>query len=355
MTAESASTHIGEPRLREILGRIPLVKIAVFGDYYLDRYGMGAMEAISREAPVPIVRLKHKTSNRYSPGGAGNAAMNAADLGAQVWALSVVGDDLYGRELKSQLWAKGICVDGLIEDDARVTGAFEKFYASAYHSLPQQVARVDTENEGGIRPESEERLARELAYLLDRMDGMIVADYAEVPGTGCVTARALGMVCERAHQADKVIVGDSRDRIAEFRAILGVPNDYEAAMAAGLYRSYTSTDIGDEIVAESGRVLTRRLGKELAITRGRRGIAVFDRQGEMTMVPTRPAEGRIDPTGAGDTVSAAVAGALCAGATLVEAAAIANLAAGVTVRKLGQTGTATPPEILCSFRAQATG
>lgn len=342
--------ELSESRLCEILERLPSARIAVFGDFYLDRYGLGTMEAISREAPVPIVRLKRRASNRYSPGGAGNTAMNLAGLGAQLWAVGVIGADLYGGELKKQLAAKGADVSGLIEDGSRVTGAFEKFYAAAYHSLSQQVARVDTENENPPAAEVERRLTDKLRELLDQLDGMIVADYAEVEGTGVVTPALLQIVSERAAERDRVIVGDSRDRIGEFRHILGVPNDYEAAMAAGVYRSHTAQDVPDEVVRQSGEILTKKLQREVIITRGYRGMTLFDNDGRPTHVATRPAEGQIDPTGAGDTVGAAVAASLVSGASLHEAAEIANLAAGVTVVKIGTTGTATPDEILTAFR-----
>ena len=342
--------ELTESRVRELLARFRDARIAVLGDFYLDRYGMGTMEAISREAPVPIVRLKRRASNRYSPGGAGNTAVNLADLGARVWAVGVIGNDLYGGELRDQLAAKGADVNGLIEDDSRVTGAFEKFYASAYHSLPQQVARVDTENENAIAPEVERRLIRKVRELLDDLDGMIVADYAEVEGTGVVTPALLQIVSARAARRDRMIVGDSRDRIGAFTHILGVPNDYEAAMAAGVYRSHTAQDVPDEVVAQSGKILTERLQRELIITRGRHGMTIFDRDGQFTHVPTRPARGQMDPTGAGDAVGAAVAASLGSGASLREAAEIANLAAGVTVVKVGTTGTATPDEIIAAFR-----
>ena len=332
-------------RLRTILDQFPRLKVAVFGDFYLDRYGTGTMEAISREAPVPIVRLRHRESNRYSPGGAGNTACNALALGARVEVVSAVGDDLYGREMRSQFHQLGIGADHLVLSPERVTPAFEKFYASAYHSELQQVSRIDMENDQPMSAPLEAQLREHLWHAVDRADVVIVADYVEVAGTGCVTDRVLKEVCAAAVRDRPLFIGDSRDRIGRFTHILGTPNDYEAAMAAGIYKPHMSQDISDQTVHQSGQVLTRALERELIITRGKRGMTVFDRDGHPTAVPAVPVTGPTDPTGAGDTVAAALAAALAAGASLTEAAEIGNLAARVTVQKLGQTGTASIEEI----------
>ena len=340
---------LSRDRLQALLGRSGQIRLAVFGDFYLDRYGIGTMEAISREAPVPIVRLRHRESNRYSPGGAGNTACNVRALGAEVWAVSVAGDDLYGREMRSQFQQLGIHVDHLILSPERVTPAFEKFYASAYHSELQQVSRIDTENDRPMSASLEEQLRGCLWQAVSQVDVVIVADYAEVAGTGCVTDRVLQEISNASVQEQPLFIGDSRDRIGRFTHILGTPNDYEAAMAAGVYQPHMSQDISDETVQRSGEILTRALQRELIVTRGKRGMTVFDREGHPTAVPAVPVTGPTDPTGAGDTVAAALSTALAAGATLTEAAEIGNLAARVTVQKLGQTGTASTEEILAQW------
>jgi len=323
-------------------------RIAVLGDFYLDRYIWGNMEGISREAPVPIVRVEQDV---YSPGAAGNTALNVRTLGASVYAVGVIGEDIAGEIMRREFARRGIDDTVLLGDGERHTPTFSKIYAASYHGKRQQVARFDRENESGLSPAMEEALLDRLEETIHRADALIVADYAEVPGTGTVTDRVLREAGQIAQAGGTPSVGDSRDRIAEFaKFTVVVPNDYEAAMAAGVYHPHTSGDIDDETVIESGgRLLNRTDGESVIITRGERGMTVFQGEG-WTHVPTVPAYGEIDVTGAGDTVTAVIALALASGIDLVRAAEIGNLAGAVTVGKLGTTGTATKEEVLEMYR-----
>lgn len=337
---------ISTKRLKEILKLIRSTRICVFGDFYLDRYSIGVIECISREAPIPIVRLKTKDSNRYIPGAAGNVAVNLADLGANVSVIGIIGNDTFGKELKRIFREKDINSERLLVANDRLTGAFEKFYASAYHSRIQQVARVDTESAKNISSTQETKLIDFFEQEVSDADGFIFADYAEIPGTGVITEKVLEHVTGVARNIEKIFVGDSRLRIEEFKNMICVPNDYEAAMAARIYESHSSHEIDDETVVRAGQILTEQINRELFITRGEKGIAVFDRSGKMTMKTTILVDGEIDPTGAGDTVAVAIAASLSVKATFEEAAEIANIAGRVTVGKIGTTGTASPSEIL---------
>ncbi|MCF8035162.1 MAG: hypothetical protein K9K66_04160 [Desulfarculaceae bacterium] len=339
---------IDRDTLSDVLAKIKDTKICVVGDFYLDRYSLGIMEVISREAPIPIIRLKSQDSTRYLPGAAGNVALNLADLGAQVSAIGIVGHDHNGRILTDILQERGIDTSGMVEVSDRLTGAFEKFYASAYHSRVQQVARVDTESAKAISSSQEQQIIDNIAAMLQVCDGLVVADYAEILGTGVVTDNVLAFLDKEITASGKVAIGDSRLRVDQFKGLTCVPNDYEAAMAAGIYQSHTSHEIGGEVVIEAGKILVEKLHSDLFITRGEKGIIFFDRQGAYTRVPTVPLDGEIDPTGAGDSVASAIAASLCAGASPVHAAEIANLAARVSVGKVGITGTAKPPEILAT-------
>ena len=323
-------------------------KIAVLGDFYLDRYIWGNMEGISREAPVPIVRVEHDV---YSPGAAGNTALNVRALGAEVYAVGVVGEDIAGEIMRREFAQQGIDDTALLTDSARHTPAFSKIYAASYHGKRQQVARFDRENEDGLSPSIEKALLDRLEEVLGRADALIVADYAEVPGTGTITDRVLQEAGRTAQMRGTPSVGDSRDRIAEFaKFTVVVPNDYEAAMAAGVYHPHTSGDIDDKTVLESGRHLLDRTGGEsVIVTRGERGMTVFREEG-WTHVPTVPAQGEIDVTGAGDTITAVISLALASRVDLAYAAEIGNLAGAVTVGKLGTTGTASRGEILAMHR-----
>ncbi len=341
-------------RLEEILGKIRGIKVAVVGDFYLDRYISGSMEAISREAAVPVVRIE---TDFYSPGAAGNAACNLSSMGAEVSAVGVVGEDLSGEIMKGELGKRGIKTEHLIGAAQRHTPTFNKVYASSYHGRKQQVGRFDQENDCPIGAQAEKSVIEALDQASRECRAVVAADYAEIPDTGVCTKRILEKVAALTREKNVLSVGDSRDRIAEFAGFsVLVPNDYEAAMGAGVYRPHESKHISDETVLCAGRELKElTLCQTLVITRGERGMTVFPTTGKPIHVPTVPCTGEIDATGAGDTVTAAIALSLAVGADIVEAAELANLASGTTIKKIGTTGWPTPSEILSAFASLAPG
>ncbi len=337
-------------RLEEILGKFVGLTVVVVGDFYLDRYISGSMEAISREAAVPVVRIE---SDFYSPGAAGNTACNLSSMGAKVIAIGVIGYDISGEIMKRELSARGVDAEHLFASARRHTSAFSKIYASSYHGRKQQVARFDQENDSPIGPEAEAQIIETLDFLSSECAAIVVADYAEIPNTGVATTLVLEKVASLTRGKKILSIGDSRDRIAQFKGFsVLVPNDYEAAMAAGVYRPHESRHISDETVLIAGREL-REITRcdAVIITRGERGMTVFSMEGKPIDVPTVPCTGEVDATGAGDTVSAALTLSLAAGADVVEAAELANIAAGTTVKKIGTTGTPTHEEILSAFDA----
>ena len=340
---------LNQDRLRQLLDMFVNIKICVIGDFYLDRYSLGVMECISREAPIPIIRLKNKDCTRYVPGAAGNVAINLRALGANVNTVGVLGNDVNKDILMAIFDAQQVDTKSMLIVNDRMTGAFEKFYASAYHSKMQQVSRVDTESAKPLTIKQEEVIVELIDQAIQDVDGIIVADYAEIDGTGIITRHILKHLVEIANIRSRVVVGDSRLRIGDFQNMIVVPNDYEAAMAVGIYESHSSTSIDDKIVLESGAILVGKTRREVFITRGDKGITLFSGDGQAKTVGTIPLDGEIDPTGAGDTVAASICASLCAGASLEEAAMLSNLAARVTVGKIGTTGTATPLEIIASM------
>jgi rfaE bifunctional protein kinase chain/domain len=337
-------------RLQELLAKFQGAKIVVVGDFYLDRYISGSMEAISREAAVPVVRIQ---SDVYSPGAAGNTACNLASMGATVIAVSVLGEDLSAEIMKKELAKRGIDTDHLLLVDTRHTPTFSKVYASSYHGKKQQVGRFDRENDSPIGEKAEARIVEVLEMISDECGAIVAADYAEIPGTGVATKPILDKVAALTRTKGIISVGDSRDRIGEFSDFTAlVPNDYEAAMAAGVYRPHESLHISDETVLIAGRELSEITHCQmLIITRAERGMTAFAGTGKPIDVPTMPCGGEVDATGAGDTVTAAIALCLAAGADVVEAAELANLAAGTTVKKIGTTGWPTSDEILSAFES----
>jgi len=336
---------IPRDRLEELLSVFKNRKIAVIGDLYLDRYGVGTMEGIAREAPVPIVRLRGAGSNTYSPGGGSNVCANVADLGPKTYPISVFGEDLHGYELRRQLEERGIDTRYIEVDPSRVTPTFEKFFASAHGSPVQQVGRVDIENDTPVSPETERRLIESIEKAAQVVDAFIVADYAETPAAQVITPKILEIIVRIAGEGKVPFISDSRTRIQLFKNTMAVPNEYEAAVATGLYEPSMAGVIPDDVADRAGDKLSSLLGRPCFVTRGPRAMSVHH-DAIIERVEPKPTIGQIDTCGAGDTVDAGVAAAIASGATLLEAAEIGDLAANVTIKKIGTTGTATPKEIL---------
>ena len=327
---------------QELFRKASDLRIAVVGDFYLDRYIVGNMEAISREAPVPIVRVE---SDEYLPGGGGNTALNVRALGAQTFAVGVIGDDLSAEIMVREFEKRGIDPRFLIRDPHRITPTFNKIYASSYHGKKQQVARFDQENREPVSDEDERRLVEIIRSEMPKWDAVIVDDYNEVQETGVVTSAVLQAVTEAATQNSTVLVGDSRRRIQRFRDFTAlVPNEVELAIGLGLEENAL---LGErELRDAAARFQAQARPRYLVVTLGERGALIFQSGREPVHVPTWPASGEIDVTGAGDTFAATLAAALAAGGDVVTAVTMANAAASIVVKKLYTTGTASPEEIL---------
>jgi rfaE bifunctional protein kinase chain/domain len=298
---------------------------------------------ISREAPLfvrPIVR------ERYSPGGAANAAWNVADLGAgRVDAFTILGRDWRGALLSDALERAGVRLDHAVTREDCVTPMYGKVILEA-HGQAQEDARVDFIQPEPYPPGAEDELIAHLETAAPDLDALIVADY--ITG-GVITPRVRAALIELAAAHPRLmIVVDSRLRIGEYPGMALKPNDVEAAAALGLAGS-DLTDFGNlSGLAE----WQRQQGRPLFVTMASRGCLVVH-DGGIAHVPTLDVSPPIDTVGAGDTFISALACTLAAGATPVEAAAAANLAASVTIRKLHITGTASPAEVLAAWAGAA--
>jgi rfaE bifunctional protein kinase chain/domain len=296
-------------------------RILVVGDVMLDRYWFGDVARISPEAPVPVVRV---TRIEERPGGAANVARNCAALGAQAQLLSVVGGDEAGTRLAALVDEAGVRAN--LHRDA----SMETTVKLRVVGRQQQLLRIDFEN-----PPSSEVLASKLADFeaaLPGCDAVILSDY----GKGGL--EHIATMIDHARAAGKrVLVDPKGDDYSRYRgAHVVTPNLGELREVVGTWR--------DEADLES-RV--RKLRADLAfdavlLTRSEQGMTLFDTQGVMHV----PAQARevYDVSGAGDTVIAALAVMLAAGATLAEAVRLANRAAGIVVGKLG-TAVATRAEL----------
>jgi rfaE bifunctional protein kinase chain/domain len=327
------------PRLLAHVGRFAGRRIVVLGDLIADEYLYGKPSRISREAPVLILRF---TAREVRLGGAANAAHNVHDLGATARVIGVLGADAAGREVTGLFARAGVDADGIVTADDRPTPVKTRIMAGGYQSTRQQVVRLDREPDDGISPAVETQLTDRLERLGRDAAAFVVSDY----GYGTVTPRLFEAVLELARATGAPVVVDSRYDLARFRGATAVtPNEPEVEMLTG-------QELGDEpSVEKAGRaVLSQIDARWLLITRGSRGMALFERDGPATFLPIHGSDEIADVTGAGDTVISAFAVALAAGAAPVEAAWLANVAGGVVVMKRG-TATVTAAELRQSLTA----
>ncbi|MBL7068444.1 MAG: D-glycero-beta-D-manno-heptose-7-phosphate kinase [Candidatus Omnitrophica bacterium] len=306
-------------RLKKIISNFEKTKVLVIGDLILDEFIWGSVERISPEAPVPVVWVDKES---YMPGGACNVANNIATLGGKAELVGVVGNDERGRLLKSELVKKGVAIDGIVVDDTRPTVLKSRVIAHK-----QQVVRIDKEVRDSI---SKEILTEVVNYVRERIkdiDILIIEDY----GKGMITSQLLKRIVPLAKRHRKIIAVDPKEEhLSLYKgATLITPNADETFRATGIKLK------DEKSIAEAGKKLLGKLGCKMAlITLGEKGMALFKEGRKRLCIPTVARE-VYDVSGAGDTVIGAFCLALASGASDVEAAYIANYAAGIVVSKIG--------------------
>jgi rfaE bifunctional protein kinase chain/domain len=344
------STLIAEtlPRLKRLIPRLRGKRIGVLGDVMLDRYLWGTASRLSPEAAVPVVDFVEQNE---CLGGAGNVAANVAGLGARVEAFGAIGKDEPGRALQKCFAAAGIANKGIVADSKRVTTVKTRIIARH-----QQVARVDHERREPLRAETQEKLLQTLFASLKDLDALVLSDYDK----GLISDDFADRVLHASHQLKvPVFVKPKTSRLYAYRGARVIVCN---AKEAGFYVTRSLAD--EKSVEEAGRALLAHFGcAGVVITRGEKGMSVFEESSPRHLhVPAtsfevtyarvgqagveRGATGRqvFDVTGAGDTVLSVLALACAAGATLADAAVLANTAAGVVVGKLG-TASVSPQEL----------
>jgi D-beta-D-heptose 7-phosphate kinase/D-beta-D-heptose 1-phosphate adenosyltransferase len=313
-------------KIRRIIQNFEGRRVLVLGDLMLDRYIWGDVSRISPEAPVPVVEVQKSTS---CLGGAGNVSQNLKSLGALPLPVGVVGEDEEGLWIKKDVGeGRGIFVDA-----SRPTTV--KTRIIAHH---QQVVRVDLERKRAITPEVEEKIVRLIHK--ENYEGIIVSDYNK----GIVTEGLMKRVLPYAKGRRMPVFVDPK--IENFRLYSPVtfisPNHIEAEK---IVHHPCCTDA--EVEKAGQEILASLASLYLIIKRGEQGMSIFEQGKKPIHIPTNARE-VFDVTGAGDTVIATAALALLSGATIQEAAILANAAAGVVVAKIG-TATCSPEELLSAL------
>jgi rfaE bifunctional protein kinase chain/domain len=317
----------GVTRLLDLIERFGDTRVAVFGDLIVDEFIYGDIARVSREAPVLILNYD---STQIVPGGAGNAASNVAALGAQAVAVGVAGADETGIRLL-EVMEQAIDVRGVVRAKGCVTPTKTRILAGGIHSAKQQVVRIDRTMGSTAGPRELSAVRSRLLTAAARCDALLVSDY----GSGLVTpalVNAARKTLRGRRGARPPVLVDSRHELLRFRDMTTcTPNESEVEQLFGVK------------IGENKRVL-ERCGRELLdttraqavlVTRGSRGMALFERGRPTVHIPIFGSDQIADVTGAGDTVIAAMTLALAAGGTFEEAARLANYAGGLVVMKRG--------------------
>jgi rfaE bifunctional protein kinase chain/domain len=320
-------------RFLALIDRFPSSRIAVFGDLLADEFVYGRVARVSREAPVLILEYD---STEILPGGAGNAASNAAALGGQVAVVGLAGREESARRMIAAL-PRSVSRRGIVRPDDYQTPVKTRILAGGIHSAKQQVVRIDRriDHVSDKHRRGAERAAR---AALRSADAILVSDY----GSGLVTPPFVKAIAReiRARRPVPILI-DSRYALTRYSQLTAcTPNESEVEQVLGV-----RIDDRPRVLERAGRTLLERTRMEaVLITRGSRGMALFQKRQPTVHIPIFGSDQIADVTGAGDTVMATMTLALSVGATFEEAARLANYAGGIVVMKRG-TATVTADEL----------
>ena len=326
-----------EERLLSLIDGFSGRRVLVVGDLIADEFIYGEVARVSREAPVLILKYD---ATRIIPGGAGNAASNVAALGGRAILAGLVGADAEGRRLLAS-FPPGVDRSRVVRSRQYETPVKTRILAGGVHSAKQQVVRVDREGSWPIAEEVSRAFATKLTSPLADCDAVVLSDY----GSGFVTPAltdAIGKsLAKRSRRRPVPVLVDSRHRLFDFRGLTTcMPNESEVEQLLGVRINDDS-----KALEGAGRTLLKRTAMQaVLITRGSRGMALFQRRQEAVHLPIFGSDEVTDVTGAGDTVMATFGLALAAGGSFYEAARLANYAGGLVVMKRG-TATVSEQEL----------
>ncbi len=308
-----------EARLRELFERFNGRRVAVVGDVMLDRYFWGSVGRISPEAPVPVVEIESESARL---GGAANVAHNIKSLGGEPLLIGVVGKDNSADLLRNLMLEHRMATYGLLGDETRPTTV--KTRVIAHH---QHVVRIDREVKTEISHTLQHKIMELLTQQIHSVDGIIIEDYDK----GVIVKSLIKRIISLAKEHDKVVTADPKfNNFFEYRGVtVFKPNRKEVEEVMGIRL------VDEASVRRAGDTLLKRLEAHyVLLTRGEKGMTLFENDGSVTHVPTRARE-VADVSGAGDTVISTLTVALASGASIREASALANYAGGVVCEEVG--------------------
>jgi rfaE bifunctional protein kinase chain/domain len=327
-------------RLSSLIASCRGKRVVVFGDLIADEYVYGRVARVSREAPVLI--LEYDTT-QVVPGGAGNAANNVASLGGAATLVSLVGRDEPGRRVVEAL-KSAIDRGGLSRPGGYHTPVKTRILAGGIHSAKQQVVRIDRFAAEPVSEAHRTATERTAVKAVKGADAVLVSDY----GSGLVTPRFVAALAASIKKKIPILI-DSRYALTRYRGLTAcTPNESEVEQVLGV-----TIDDTPAVLERAGRTLLKRTRMaSVLITRGSRGMALFEPGKPTVHIPIFGSDQIADVTGAGDTVMATMTLALAAGGSFEEAARLANYAGGLVVMKRG-TATVSAAELGRAVRSLA--
>lgn len=336
---------LSSERLQKYSARWRTARMAVVGDFFLDRYLIidPSLTEPSLETGLDAWQVVAK---RPQPGCAGTVTNNLSALGVgEMVAVSVIGDDGEGYELRQGLQATRVDTGRMIVRPELMTPTYTKPMVREADGTERELNRLDLRNREPTAPQVEDAVIAQMRAVAPSVDAVIVADQEDLPDRGTITPR---VVAELERLADEhrttVFWADSRGDISRFRGLIIKPNAFEACRAAGIEHDGEPTREQARTAGE--RLLEQTHARAVIVTLGGEGVIVVGPDTEATHVPAVRVEGPTDIVGAGDSFTAGAVSALSAGASLVEAALVGSLVASITVQQLGTTGTASPEQLL---------
>lgn len=335
---------------QEIAGRYPSLKVALVGDFCLDRYleiDPGRRET-SIETGLPVHNVVRV---RSQPGGAGTILNNLVALGAgDIWPVGFCGYDGEGYELQRALAAlPGIRMEYFIQSEERHTFTYTKPIVLEPGKAPRELNRFDTKNWTSTSEALSRRMQDALISLAPTIDLIILLEQVDVAETGVVTGAVLETIRHlQNNRPELLILADSRRGLRGFPPVAFKMNRQELAVLTG-----TSGEMGIPDAMAAAAQMAHSNGRPVIVTLAEAGLIGAWPDAEPLHVPAPPPRGEIDIVGAGDSVTANLAMAVSAGATPAEALKIAAIAAHIVIHKLGTTGTASPDEILAALDFQS--
>ena len=328
--------------LQNILAQFKNLNILVIGDFFLDRYLM--LDPNLVETSIETGLDAHQVvAIRNQPGAAGTVTSNLNALGVgNIFALGIMGDDGQGYDLKKGLHATHVNTDHLIVSPDRSTPTYTK---PINHKTNQEHERQDIKNRTPISTDLEDQLIHALDQLVPKMHGIIALDQVQEHNCGVLTERVTTHLSHLAkHHTHKIFFADSRTRIGDFKHVILKPNRTEAIHAIAPHHT-GQTD--PNFLEQCALTFSQKTGKPAFVTLDADGILATNGE-TITHIPGIKVPPPIDIVGAGD--SASVVSALCAGASLAQAAQLGVIASSITIQQIGTTGTASPDQIIARFQ-----